>query len=130
MRVSNKCIVVVALGVLGACGGSDADELGIGAECEDSDQCEQSEDFEQICLTQFTGGYCGLADCVDDLDCPEDSACIAHTDSVNYCFRTCADKAECNANRSVDNESNCSSSVTFVDGADGRKACVPPSSGG
>jgi hypothetical protein len=115
--------------LLMACGGSEADELGIAAQCTDSEECTQDEDFEQVCLTQFAGGYCGLADCVDDLDCPEDSACIAHTGGTNYCFRTCVDKPDCNANRDVCNESNCSSNVTFTDEAQGRKACVPPSSG-
>jgi hypothetical protein len=80
----------------------------------------------QSCL-QFKGGYCGEADCLHDTDCPASSACIAHDDGTNYCFRTCLDKAECNENRDPENESNCSSSVTFVDGDMGRKACVPPS---
>ena len=53
---------------------------------------------------------------------------IQHDDGMNYCFRTCVDKPDCNENRDAENESNCSSSVTFVDGANGRKACVPPSS--
>jgi len=47
---------------------------------------------------------------------------------VNYCFRICVDKAECNLNRDVDVEANCSSSVDFVDGKKGAKACIPPSS--
>jgi hypothetical protein len=111
------------------CGGSDADALGVGAQCTTNDQCDSSADFDEVCLSEFKGGYCGLADCAEDLDCPEDSACIAYTATESYCFRTCADKAECNANREVDNEANCSSSVTFTDGAQGRKACVPPSSG-
>ena len=121
---------ILLIGLLvGACGGSEADELGIGAQCTDSEQCLQDEDFEQVCLTNFAGGYCGLADCTGDIDCPEDSACIAHDDGTNYCFRICVDKPDCNENRDVENESNCSSSVTFVDGTQGRKACVPPSSG-
>jgi hypothetical protein len=119
--------VLPVLLLLGACGGggSEADRLGIGAECTASDQCD--EETEQVCLLQFKGGYCGLSNCVHDVDCPEDSACIAHDDGTNYCFRLCIDKPDCNANRTVDNESNCSSSVTFVDGTQGRKACVPPS---
>jgi hypothetical protein len=120
---------LVSVTVATACGGSDADRLNVGAECLASEDCDNSDDFIQTCLPQFAGGYCGLQDCLDDLDCPEDSACIAHTDGVNYCFRTCADKPECNRNRSIENESNCSSNVVFTDGANGRKACVPPSSG-
>ena len=112
---------------LAACGGDgdEADKLGVGAECTATDQCDV--DTNQSCLLGFKGGYCGIQACTADTDCPGSSACITHDDSMNYCFRTCADKAECNENRSVDNEANCSSSVTFVDGAMGRKACVPPS---
>ena len=106
-----------------ACGSS-ADDLGVGAQCTSNDQCDS--DTHQVCLS-FKGGYCGLMGCAHDTDCPQDSACIMHTDGVNYCFRTCSDKAQCNANRDVDNEANCSSSVTFVDGTMNRKACVPPS---
>lgn len=119
-------IALLALGI--GCGDNEeADVLGVGAECTAADQCDDRTDQE--CLTNFTGGYCGIRDCVSDDDCPEASACIAHTDGTNYCFRTCLDKPECNENRSVDSESNCSANVTFVDGAQGRKACVPPSSG-
>lgn len=112
--------------VLAACGddGTEADRLGIGAQCAESNECDT--EMGQSCL-QFKGGYCGEANCVHDTDCPASSACIAHDDGTNYCFRTCLDKAECNANRDPENEANCSSSVTFVDGDMGRKACVPPS---
>lgn len=84
----------------------------------------------QTCLTQFKGGYCGEMGCTADADCVSDSACIRHTDGVNYCFRICVDKAQCNANRDPENESNCSSSVDFVEGASPvavSSACVPPS---
>lgn len=111
--------------VAAACGdGSEADRLGIGAQCAANDECDT--EGGQSCLS-FKGGYCGEANCLHDVDCPEDSACIAHDDGVNYCFRTCVDKVDCNANRDPENEANCSSSVTFVDGTMGRKACVPPS---
>jgi hypothetical protein len=118
---------LVAL-VAAGCGDDAADRLGVGAECTIDDDCYQG-DIEQQCLTQFKGGYCGVLNCVNDADCPGSSGCVAHDDGVNYCFRVCIDKAECNRNRSVDNEANCSSSVSFVEGAQGRKACVPPSSG-
>jgi hypothetical protein len=110
-----------------ACGGSEADRLGIGAQCADDTDCDDT--TMQSCLTQFKGGYCGLQGCVNDADCVEDSACIAHDDGQHYCFRLCIDKPDCNANRDLENESNCSSSAVFTDGANGRKACVPPSSG-
>lgn len=127
-------LATVLATVLGACGGdddNDADTLGIGAQCTASDQCLQEGDaIAQTCLTQFKGGYCGLSGCTADVDCPELSACVTHDeDGLNYCFRTCLDKPECNENRDLENEANCSGSATFVDGTMGRKACIPPSSG-
>lgn len=113
--------------VLGLGCGDDADSLGIGAQCTQNDQCDGS--THQICLPQFKGGYCGLQGCVHDTDCPADSACVAHTDGQQYCFRTCAVKPDCNANRDALNESNCSSSATLVDAPKDRKVCVPPSGG-
>jgi hypothetical protein len=119
--MTRLCLLIV----LAACGDeSESDRLGIGAQCTETNECDT--ESGQSCL-QFKGGYCGLADCMHDADCPEDSACIAHDDGTNYCFRTCVDKVDCNANRDAENEANCSSSVTFVDGTMGRKACVPPS---
>jgi hypothetical protein len=58
------------------------------------------------------------------------SICVAHEDGTNYCFRVCADKPECNANRGPEEEANCSSSFDWADPADdlGQKACIPPSS--
>lgn len=132
IRTASPTILALTLAVVMAgpgCDGSEADRFNVGAQCVDNDGCDNSDDFIQTCLTQFKGGYCGLEDCASDLECPEDAACIAHTDGVNYCFRTCRDKPDCNTNRSVENESNCSSNVVFTDGAGGRKACVPPSSG-
>jgi hypothetical protein len=112
--------------VLAACGGgTEADRLGVGAQCAATEDCD--EDIGLVCLPQFKGGYCGLTPCAGDVDCPEASACIAHDDGINYCFRLCDDKPDCNANRDLENEANCSSSATFVDGTMGRKACVPPS---
>jgi hypothetical protein len=110
--------------LLGACG-SNADQLGVGAQCASDSDCQNTDN--QKCLTQFKGGYCGLENCLHDTDCPPDSACVTHTDGHNYCFRICATKADCNANRDPINEANCSSSVTFVDPQNGTKACVPPS---
>jgi hypothetical protein len=118
-------LAVAAMTFAFACG-DDADDLGIGAQCTGNDQCDA--ETMQVCL-QFKGGYCGLMGCATDADCPDLSACVMHDDGTNYCFRTCVDKAECNANRDVDNESNCSSSVTWVEpgNKNGIKACVPPS---
>jgi hypothetical protein len=103
--------------------GSDADDLGVGAQCTADDQCDV--DTMQVCLG-FKGGYCGIKGCDADADCPELSKCVAHTDGNNYCFRTCLDKPECNENRSVEFESNCSANVTFISPDANIKACVPP----
>ena len=109
---------------------TEADRLGIGAQCTDAAECESAdENVTLACLTQFTGGYCGLEGCATESDCPEGSACVTHGDGNNYCFRICGDKADCNRNRSENNWSNCSANVDFVDGKQDRKACVPPSSG-
>ena len=113
--------------------GNEADRLGVAWECTaDADcpviECEEEPCPELACLTQFAGGYCGIADCTEDLDCPLGSACVAHDDGRNYCFRLCDNKPECNLHRSVDVEANCSASVEFVE-PQSLKACVPPSSG-
>jgi hypothetical protein len=111
--------------VLGSCG-SDADDIGVGAECTKNNDCNQDTDPPLKCLTGFKGGYCGLSGCTGNDECPEDSLCVTHEDSTNYCFRSCKDKAECNENRDVESESNCSSNITRVDDGE-TKACVPPS---
>lgn len=118
-----------------ACGSDDteADRLGVAAECSTTEDCAQ-EPVALTCIPEsaFKGGYCGVEGCVDDSECPEASRCVVHDDGKSYCFRVCQDKElDCNANRTPDNEANCSSSITFVDSGDtakaGNKACVPPS---
>lgn len=137
-RRSKGFRAVVAVGVLGlaSCGddgggtGTEADRLGVGAQCTASEECLQVEgEPPTSCLLQFAGGYCGLSGCAGDEDCPRGSACVAHDDGATYCFLICRDKLECNANREADNAANCSSNVTYTDGAGALKACVPPSSG-
>jgi hypothetical protein len=128
-----RAMSIVALCALCGCddddGSTEADRLGVGAECKSSEDCLQEGDggVNLTCLPQFKGGYCGLEGCGSNEDCPEASACVAHDDGNRYCFRSCTDKAECNVNRSPDNESNCSSNVTYVDDDTRGKSCVPPS---
>lgn len=120
-------ILVTCLVIMGlvSCGDdNEANKRGVGSECSASQACTET---DQICLS-FKGGYCGVQGCTADVDCPGGSACVIHTDSNSYCFLICNDKTECNVNRTTANESNCSSSVTFVENVSGRKACVPPSS--
>ena len=133
LRSTALAFLLAASALAGCGGGNEADRIGVAAECTTSADCPvivcDTEPCPQLeCLTQFTGGYCGLADCVDDADCVEGSACVRHDDGRNYCFRLCANKPECNLNRSVDVEANCSASVEFIEPQDA-KACVPPSSG-
>jgi hypothetical protein len=118
--------VVLAFLLLFACG-DEADEIGVGAQCAADDECRETEPPLR-CLTNFKGGYCGLTACQANIDCPEGSFCVRHTDQQSYCFRTCIDKSECNVNRDVENEANCSSNIDRVEGGN-EKACVPPSSG-
>jgi hypothetical protein len=121
--VKTSWILAAAMLMVAAVGcGSDADDERIGAECTSNGQCEN----EQLtCLAQFKGGYCGASGCTSNAGCPEGSICVTQN-GANYCFRTCEDKAECNEHRSVENESNCSSSITRVE-AGSEKACIPPS---
>ena len=45
----------------GDSGETEADRVGVGAECTQSAECESAdEDVTLECLTQFAGGYCGL----------------------------------------------------------------------
>ena len=119
------CALVV---VMCGCGdsGSEAIRRGVGAECNATNDCTEN---GQVCLTEFKGGYCGVSGCARDSDCPQGSACVTDDGQINYCFLICADKPECNPHRTVDNESSCTSSLTFVDGTMDRKVCRPPNSG-
>lgn len=125
VRVAFLILLLGASGTLLGCGGggSEAQRRGVGSACTIDTDCTGT---GQTCLA-FKGGYCGLAGCQNDVGCPAGSACVAHTDGMNYCFLVCTEKPQCNVNRSAEVEANCSSSVTFVDGGS-KKACVPPSS--
>ncbi len=101
--------------LLAACGPT------AGNTCTSDDDCPD----EQTCLTEFKGGYCGAKDCSSDEDCPADTFCVAH-EGTNYCFLACVEKVDCNANRPVEEESNCVANIEPVDDNDS-KACVPPS---
>ena len=103
--------------------GTEADYHGVGAVCEKNEDCKED---GQECLTGFSGGYCGVKDCQHDSDCPDGSAC-ATLDGATYCFLICVDKIDCNRNRPVDLESNCSANIELVETGKGHKLCVPPS---
>lgn len=119
MRLSHlACLFVLSLA---GCS-DDANDRGVGAACTMDDECTEE---GQSCLTQFSGGYCGISGCAGDVDCPDGSACITEDDGIKYCFLVCADKLDCNDNRSAESEASCVSSLPFVDGAMGRKVCRP-----
>jgi hypothetical protein len=121
-------VLIPAL-LLSACGEESANEQLIGGQCASATDCDDSNDDTPPleCLTEFKGGYCGRRDCVQDSDCPDGSLC-AQLEAVNYCFLVCTVKEQCNQNRLVDNEANCSSSVDPVGGGE-QKLCIPPSAG-
>ena len=120
-------LTVVSALLAAACSDDDDDDgtqamrLGVGAACDSNDDCAET---APECL-DFKGGYCGLADCAGDGDCPHGSKCVTHDDGVNYCFLVCVEKPECNSHRPLEAEANCSSNVTFVEDST-VKACVPP----
>ena len=127
MRRGLSVLLNVLLLVAGGCGSNqnEANQRGVGAECGMTSDCTTS---GEVCLTEFKGGYCGVAGCLHDTDCPQGSACV--TDGqTNYCFLVCDTKTDCNLHRSADNESDCTSSLTFLDTNNGRKVCRPPNSG-
>ena len=113
--------------ILCGCGSneSQANRLGVGADCTVSSDCNTP---GQVCLTEFKGGYCGVSACLHDADCPQGSACVTDN-QTNYCFLICAQKTDCNLHRTAADESDCTSSLTFVDGDMNRKVCRPPDSG-
>jgi len=124
---------VMAAGLVAGCGdgSTEADSLGVGAECTESAKCESPDENIMLeCITQFAGGYCGLEGCEEDAHCPEGSACVTADDGKNYCYRLCQNKDDCNRNR-PQNPASCvgSGTINFVDQGTERKACEPPSSG-
>jgi hypothetical protein len=118
-------LVVLAVG---ACGSSQSEAIrhGVGSACSKDSDCTEK---GQVCLLEFKGGYCGVAGCTHDVECPGGSACVTSDNGADYCVLICVEKTDCNPNRTVDNESNCTSSLSFVDGTMGRKVCNPPSAG-
>lgn len=133
--ISGLCMILglMAFGCADDSSESEANKKGVGAQCTQDSECLQEGDcatgpcIRQTCLNGFKGGYCGVKACTKNDECPTGSACVTHTDGNNYCFLQCSSKADCNVNRTAAYESNCSSSVTFVEKSTTGKACVPPS---
>ncbi|HTM46929.1 MAG TPA: hypothetical protein VL137_18360 [Polyangiaceae bacterium] len=109
-------------------GGNAAVQRGVGAACSTNADCPE---MGQRCLTNFKGGMCGIADCTHSSQCPTGSVCVADPDfSRNFCLLVCSDKPDCNINRPVTYESNCTSTLNAIDHTDAGadpKVCRPPS---
>ena len=123
-----RALAMVVLACLFASGCDEsAVERGVGAACSKNEDCTES---GQVCLTEFKGGMCGIANCTSSSACPSGSVCVADPDfSKNYCLLTCVDKPDCNQNRPVESEASCSSTLNQVDPPDGGtspKVCRPP----
>jgi len=114
-----------------ACGdddGSEAVRRGVGAACAADTDCTEE---GQMCLTEFKGGMCGIADCTASSECPSGSVCVEDPALTrNYCLLACEDKPECNVHRPVgDDEASCNSTLNAIDADDGgidTKVCRPP----
>jgi hypothetical protein len=117
-------LVVLALASCGDDDDTEAQRRGVGSQCASNGECTET---GQSCLMQFKGGYCGVAACARDVDCPQGSACVRHDDGMNYCFLVCSSKPDCNRHRAAEVEANCSSTAVLVDGSKDRKVCTPPS---
>lgn len=137
LKKLNVFILFALASLVMACGDdtTEADRVGVASECSRTSDCPialvGAEEVQLSCLDAFKGGYCGIAECRDGRDCPDGSICVAHTDGENYCFRACDHKSECNANRSEAQKANCSANFEWAEPSedDGRKACIPSSSG-
>jgi hypothetical protein len=114
LKLASLCLAFALFG----CGS--ADELGIGAVCSSDADCGDA----MVCLMEFKGGACGLKGCNAHADCPDPGLC-AEIDGQPICLRSCSTKADCNANRPIESEANCSANLTLVE-ASSSKACVPP----
>ncbi len=109
-------------------GDSDNDmDLDSDLEIAEIGETEEGTIMKKFCLTEFTGGYCGIKDCSEDADCPSGSKCVIHDNGSNYCFLNCVEKVDCNSNRPDDVQSNCVGNTTFVEEEVEVKSCVPPS---
>ena len=121
-------VVVSCLLITAGCGddGTEADQQLIGGECTTVEDCDDDDSSTPAleCILDFKGGYCGREGCTESSDCPDGSLC-SNYETGNYCFLVCIVKAECNRNRLLENESNCSSSVDPVEGGED-KLCIPP----
>ncbi len=85
-------------------GGPDAsdEETRVGGPCESAADCG---DDGALCVTRvgaggfeltFPSGYCSIAGCSGDADCPEGSGCLSAA-GMNACLALCEDENDCRA---------------------------------
>ncbi|MEJ7730099.1 MAG: hypothetical protein WKG00_12870 [Polyangiaceae bacterium] len=96
-------------------------DCGVGAVCDGDAACASG----LVCLTTFTGGYCGKKDCALDTDCPADSRCV-EDGGATYCYRTCAGDTDCSFCRGSDVFAACRDDVAFAEAGTPGSVCVPP----
>jgi hypothetical protein len=60
-------------------------EASIGDSCSTSNECPTG----TVCDTDSPGGYCLVAQCESDEECPEEAACIRFTESQAFCLKKC-----------------------------------------
>ena len=131
---SSIAVLLVACSIAVACGGDDdsgtptseAARRGVGSACKADTDCTEA---GQVCLTDFKGGMCGIADCTMTSECPTGSVCVGDPDLArNFCLLVCIDKPDCNVHRSIDEEANCTSTLNQIDAKTGMdpKVCQPP----
>ncbi len=120
---------LLSVALFAGCGGKNANDQLIGGECLSAEDCDDGDDDTPPldCLAEFKGGTCGRRDCAADEDCPKGSICV-DLEGTTYCFLVCTQKSQCNENRTLENEANCSSNVDPVGGGTD-KVCVPPAAG-
>jgi len=116
-------LVIGASGCSDGNGQSEAQRIGLGAECLLGMDCGEGGELDCI---PFDGGYCTSSGC-QALGCPDGSLCAR--DAIlgqTFCMLSCESAEDCNSNRSDENAAECTSSIEILDEVEGAKVCVPP----
>ena len=120
------CPLVIAVLTLGCGdGGTEAQRRGVGAACDDTHECTET---GQACLTQFKGGYCGVAKLHDGRDLSAGLRVRHARRRDELLLPGLQREGGLNRSRAVDVEANCSSTAVLVEDPKDRKVCSPPSS--
>jgi hypothetical protein len=78
------------------------------------------------CVTSFDHGYCTIADCTLNADCPNDARCVTLPDGHNYCLRTCTGPNSCTFCRPFEFGGECTGDVDFAEAGTTGEVCLPP----